>query len=437
MDHNFKGWVPTVTGRLSFSLIRGNEEGYNCNLNTNINRFVIGTSKRYLSDSVLPKFIIRHLLNHEPDYWFVCLASSGNDPANSSDSLEGKIFIFDNKLRWQQINAFIKNKVDLLEKSSDDDLNTIFNRIVTESDEHLLNQSLSACDFVLKRNGITELRISQDILEKTSPEAPKISVNSKGELENIKNRCAQMFFFLKDLTHIHQHHASSMDTLVTVYPVIDNKDCRWKSETLRVLQRKILEYKRLISRDSNGGVHSIRDSALGTLSYMKSFIQICDDEDNKKPEPLWNIEFLESSILAAQESQKNKLQAQIRAVEVSQNWFLGLLSLIFSFVGIGALIGTFTKIEEIKKIDAHWIYTDIISFVLEKPIAVLTLLIFCVVFIYIKVNFVNIKRNYTIRNFIRALQVFKQKNSVILIFGLSGLNICIVYLLLKLINHLN
>lgn len=437
MDHNFKGWVPTVTGRLSFSLIRGNEEGYNCNLNTNINRFLIGTSKRYLSDSVFPKFIIRHLLNHEPDYWFVCLASSGNNPASSSDSLEGKIFIFDNKLRWQKVNTFLKNKVNLLENASNDDLNIIFKEIITESNERLLNQSISACDFVLKRNGITELRISQEILEKTSPEAPKTSVNSNDEFDNIKNRCAQMFFFLKDLTHIHQHHASSMDTLVTVYPITDNKDCRWKSETLRVLQRKILEYKRLISRDSNGGAHSIRDSALGTLSYMKSFIKICEDEDNKKPEPLWNIEFLESSILAAQESQKNKLQAQIRAGDISQSWFLALLSLIFSFVGLGALIGTFSTKEEIEQINFHWIYTDIITFALEKPIAVLTFLTFCVLSIYIKANFVNIKRNSTIRNFIRALQVFKQKTSVILIFALCGLNIFMVYLLLKLINYLN
>ncbi len=432
MSFRFKGWVPTVTGRLSFSIIGSEEELYSCNIPAGNSRFIVSASKRSLSDSVLPDFIIRYFFKNKVDFWFLCIASSGDNPVDADDALKGMVYIFDDAGLWRNVKSFIEKQTSLFKNAiTDQEIEELYSNLESASAKELSCKSLFLCDFVLQRNGVIEIKVPDNLGSIISPGAPPLPENDK--LEMIHSRCSQIFFFLKDMTHIHQHHSPTMDTLVGLYHVEDD-DYTWRCETLRVLQRKVLEYKRAISRDSNGVVNNIRNSSLGILSYIKSFRKICEYNKGKKLQPEWNIDYLESSILAAQESQRNILQVKIRAADLSRNIFIGLFGIIFSFVGLGSLMGTFTKDDTFKKIKPHDFYTETISFILQNPIWVLITILFMVFLIFTQVNIVNIKNHAWYRNLVRISLLFKQKRAGFFVLFVSLLNILTIYFLLYLYN---
>ena len=73
----------------------------------------------------------------------------------------------------------------------------------------------------------------------------------------------QMFYFAKDVSHRHYHHRRSTDNLLPIVPA-DRDDLGWRRETLWALVRAVLEARR------RNRLQSYK-SALGILAYAEAF----------------------------------------------------------------------------------------------------------------------------------------------------------------------
>ncbi|WP_297754659.1 hypothetical protein [uncultured Shimia sp.] len=74
---------------------------------------------------------------------------------------------------------------------------------------------------------------------------------------------SQAFFFLRDIAHVHQHHAPTTDTILDVTPVSDDSHA-WQRETLYSLYRWVIQQKRSKSPIAYLG-------AKGVLAYARAF----------------------------------------------------------------------------------------------------------------------------------------------------------------------
>lgn len=76
--------------------------------------------------------------------------------------------------------------------------------------------------------------------------------------------CAQLYYFLKDITHRHYHHDNSADNILPLSPASAEDDLTWRRETLYALARAVLEKRR------QNALRAYRQ-AEGILAYCNAF----------------------------------------------------------------------------------------------------------------------------------------------------------------------
>jgi hypothetical protein len=268
----YKTWVPTVSGALSFSTLGSGghpTRPIRANIGDHRVRYVIAIQKRDLLDSLV-KFVAKRI--YSGNFVCVCVGKSSDDPLTQHDVLVGRLAIYHDEKIWKRdYRPFIAEKLDLLRSfpSSQDTQNSLEKAF----EDHFLNvktfiseSSSFFVDFRLNRNGVTTLTVPNhnneyfpsDELERQHMERIVVS---------------QAFFFLKDLSHNHQHHHRSLDTLVDVHLFTGN-EIAWRSSILRFLYRKIIECKRDLRPEAY-------NSSLGILIYAKAFKKITEREIGK------------------------------------------------------------------------------------------------------------------------------------------------------------
>ena len=93
----FKGWVPTVGGRLSFELVGQTSHPSKTyppiNVEGERSRYIVCYQKRNLGDALFPS-LLEFLRLNRSSLMFVCFASSSNVAEDDDASLEGRIMIF-------------------------------------------------------------------------------------------------------------------------------------------------------------------------------------------------------------------------------------------------------------------------------------------------------------------------------------------------------
>ncbi len=101
MSFSLFSWIPTVTGRLSFSIIGETDfpaPTEKVNVVDENHRYILCFQKRNnLLDSAIPLFkktIVDKIWGFLSNLYFVCLAKCKNDPCNDDSDLTGKIFLF-------------------------------------------------------------------------------------------------------------------------------------------------------------------------------------------------------------------------------------------------------------------------------------------------------------------------------------------------------
>lgn len=257
------GWVPTVGRRLSYSLI-----GYTnhpsvantANVADNKNRRILCLQTRTLLDSALPIFksqLAKWLFKYDGSFVFLLDAESTTNLLEEDQSLHGKLYVFKDRIDAEVDNKILDIKNAISELSEYDyslpgTLNDFYSKIQEKHLGNVQERSIFFADFVLERDGIIG-----------------IDFNGGNTLEHLI--CAQLFFFIKDISHRHQHHHPKTDTILDVYEM---SNINWQDEILRALYKRVLDFKR--SRNE-----WVCASALGILTYIKAFKKVCDAKSIK------------------------------------------------------------------------------------------------------------------------------------------------------------
>ncbi len=323
----YKGWMPTVAGKLSFSLIGETTENgpaVSVNRADAAHRYIVSYQNRNLNDSVLPRWLSRVLVKYRGSFNFVCVGRSSN-AIDDPGELSGSLMVFRVRGGWLKAEREIRYSQQMLAgiDISQFGLFPRFDCCFGSAIDKIKREAPFWVDFKLHRDGVVEIYLHDDI-EKSSG-----GVNyppSPVQVERIKDTiAAQCFYFLRDLTHRHQHHSPKTDTLMDLYRCDNEID--WRSESLRVLYRKILDFKR-IRKDE------VYCSSLGLLIYAKSFRYISKDLLGKTIFPSINDKLLEESIKASQVSTNNSLQQSIKNYDRTRNVTIGVLGLYLSLTSL-------------------------------------------------------------------------------------------------------
>lgn len=335
-----KGWVPTATGRLSFSFIGETSfptRAVGGNVANEWMRYIIVYQKRPTSDALFPWIACKlkrkskegaeEVAQREQHLWFLCIARCHKKSGRRA--LIGRVLVFGGPQSWRWVTEDRVRQalgaLNGLDNQPKSDLNArirsdykrLMWRATEEADFHV--------DFSLERHGEATFRVGAEALK-------HFEDGDAGNADAVNAVVSQAFFFLKDLVHRHQHHHPSTDTLTDVYPLDRKNPDLWRRRTDYSLMRIIIGSKRQPHDDSLG-------SALGILAYLRSFKAILENKpDGVENGPRkYNLESLEASIRAKQDSQRHRKQWQATTTLIYQAvavLFLTISSVLFYIVGL-------------------------------------------------------------------------------------------------------
>jgi hypothetical protein len=349
------GWIPNLRGRLSFSTIGTSTKPYPFNDHV-VDEIGLISQNRYLNDTALPrslriiffgtfspfrflfwcayflsgiifpsklklnksKFIrvIEKLLYHSGDFKFIFVK---HNKACTSENVSGEVFVIGQN-NIKPINS-------LLDKQLDDCSDLLV---------QLKNLSVIYAKVALPRNGLLE--IYDENINNVSDDDLNWVTRGEGFIrkEFEHNAVSQVYYFMKDLCHQHQHHDSKSDILLPLIKEDDNCEAYKKvtEGVLKSLYRTILKMRR---------THTENDyySMKGMMAYVSSFKAVMrdyactadilkdfsDEGDNKV---LLSVEAKAGSLKAVRES-KNKFTSMMPSI---MSLSVASLGLIFAFSSV-------------------------------------------------------------------------------------------------------
>ncbi|MBB3388613.1 hypothetical protein FHT82_001336 [Rhizobium sp. BK275] len=190
---------------------------------------------------------------------------------------------------------------------------------------------LSRCDMymnvVLNRDGVvtlSHLTWGNSRLERNTEEH---AIEIGFDLEH--GIADQTYFFVRDLTHQHQHHGNDADTIITTQRQEKPDDLSWCLEIMYSLYFHIITVK----RKGNPTEH-VR--ALGILAYLQSYKNIIKRRKDLVQPTLVLPEFDDASSKESIKATKDyidfKLNEQKRNSDNRKSFFLWVLATIFTVV---------------------------------------------------------------------------------------------------------
>lgn len=345
----YRGWIPTVAGKLSYRVIGDTKHPEPCIRANSIvgdHRYILCYQKRDLSDAVHSKLTL--LRSFSGDFRFVFIGRVKLDLNAINLPLYGHIYLFKDLRRWRsftegevrQCQQFIYHYQHNLDEQA-----AIENRVVESI--HTLKRRLDeradiAASVVLKRTG--ELLISRVVPRQREFMEASIDLHVYANLSLPDIVAAQFYYFLRDISHTHQHHNKNTDTILSIHK--SDNDIDWRKNVLFSLYNHIIARKR---------TSKLTDSvqALGILAYAHAFYAICRERLAERH--VWNTvkhtfptfldEPLTDSIKATLEQQKITAQeaAEIRAGK--WNKFFGLIGIVLTTLAILYEFGGHEPIE--------------------------------------------------------------------------------------------
>lgn len=242
----FCGWVPTITGHLSFSTIglgRNPRKLFKRFMSVGGQRYTVVCQKRRISDSLFGPLgdFINYLGGREgySVYTFIGECSS----ADGYDLLQGPCI----ELTLNEYRQ-LKPHFSELSTAQPDVFDEVFRKFAMEVASRGSSRLGAVCAVSLVRSGQITIMVDDDEIQ---------SANQQ------KLIASQAYFFMRDISHLHQHHAPTTDTILDVTPLADGTDA-WKRETLYSLYRWVIQQKRAKSEAAFLG-------AQGVLAYAKAF----------------------------------------------------------------------------------------------------------------------------------------------------------------------
>lgn len=293
----FAGWVPTIAGQLSFSLIGLGTNSSDCvtaNVETYAGasakvptRHVLVYQERVARDLPMPLWLAKRVRPWVRTH-FILVGSSApaNRPRLDLDTenkryqllhdeigvLKGKIYMVpydqDVPKATQRFLQVIKARIGEIERATP--RGTICGSFDLAAEFDLVPVAAAAegvvfaeCDFELYRSG--EVRLHFDAQTPAYAEAVDDAEEADETDEGlISGLSKQAYYFIKDISHRHFHHDASSDNILPAFRVRDGDDDGWRRDSLWSLSRAVLEHRR-----RNALLDHKR--ALGILAYAESF----------------------------------------------------------------------------------------------------------------------------------------------------------------------
>ncbi|WP_162801424.1 hypothetical protein [Azospirillum brasilense] len=210
--------------------------------------------------------------------------------------------------------------------------------------------------FSLSRTGSTTIAIPDD--PKTSSNAPSLPKDKPTRAHMMHLMAAQLFFFLRDIGHRHQHHDPKTDTISDLHRVQKNDDdFTWRLNTLYSMYRKVIDLKRAPHSDTLA-------NAMGVIAYAETFEKICREELGEvksKDLPTYYSTQTKDSITAAKSALELSYAEYVRKRDGRRGLLISVLGAVFAFVALLSL----AKSE--REILAHPYLVKIAEFMLTYP----------------------------------------------------------------------
>lgn len=374
------GWIPNLRGRLSFSTIGSSTIPYESE-DTDRTEYKIITQDRTLNDSALPRFIRKPIFEYRKSPIRKVLIKAYTSGIFKKKRLEKMLFnsgdfqfvFFQNKNEStdERISGSIyvisKDIVGLnfLEYESILSLMLEDNKSATDVISLLEKSSVFYSKFLLERNGLTVF--SDVTLKKIKMECLKWDKSTDYKTFKLK-AVSQLYYFLKDMCHQHQHHDSKADMLL---PVIESDKPQVEAinhlgeKIFKSLYRVVLKMRR---------THTAKDyySMRGIISYINSFRSIvlkikgCEALANKYEKEgdegiISSIDAKSQSLLFIEEK-KSKFWLSMPSIG---SLSIATMALLFAFSSL--IVNVNRSLETPFKFTVSKSYYDFVNFILDKP----------------------------------------------------------------------
>lgn len=294
----FAGWVPTITGQLSFSLIGQGTNSADC-VTANVETFdpptarvptrhVIVHQKRIARDLSVPGWLAK-LVKPWVGVHFVLVGTSGAADRPRLDLppkrgryqilgdqigvLRGKVYVAGheekNKNALPNFARDITRRIVKIERSTprgticgDFDLKEELSLVPTVAKS--VGVTLAECSFEIYRSGEIRLFFDETADVFSSAEDESTTDQSRAPQNLSEGLAKQIYYFIKDISHRHFHHDASSDNMLPAFEVLQGDDDSWRRDSLWSLSRAVLEHRRR-------NVLIGHKQALGILAYAESF----------------------------------------------------------------------------------------------------------------------------------------------------------------------
>lgn len=329
---HFCGWVPTVTGHLSFTTLATGSFPSRCWRRECGKRFV-AVQRRDLLDVLVPYAESVEVINYFREklsnivvgisgrFWYILDAVEAED----GETLKGIIHMVpatNNKPFVKQLKTWLANTGALSG--------------VDQMMHSTKNASCYTVKFSLERGGKASL----------FPE-------TNGQGSELRHLLAnQTFFFLKDISHVHQHHHPSHDAITEVCEISDKHSKEhWVTQTQFSLYRAIIRFKRFKNEKA-------LFRAAGILAYAQSFDRRYGSENS--PAKNYHVGELKESLAVGREEIK---YFQGKTLSVSET----LRGFFFAAFGLVAAAGIFARLSGKQDFEVDSSIIAIAEFVASKP----------------------------------------------------------------------
>lgn len=420
MVQQFRGWVPTVAGNLSFSAFGETTfptPAVTANVTDQKTRYVVSYQARHCGDYIAPifrDFIGKHFFRVKGTFRFLCIAKATSPGLNRQETLEGRLFVFHDKQTWRNlVEPLVKDSQESLERFRDNpmgnDLLVHFEPRFQQLIAEIPSRSSLWADFILDRSGVVEIR--SDINQEKSEDAPRFPQGKNRQNRLLHAVVEQLYYFLRDIGHRHQHHHPKTDTIIGIHANAD--DIEWRLSTLFSMYRKIIHYKRHPEK-------KVFFNSLGVLAYAKTFRQICEKQlpDGAFDRfPDYYDANMEQSIEGIQSKIQNTLtQRQVRS-DAIRNAIIGFAGLIISLAAITSLV------ENKPALDPHPILLVLTKFVINETPFIIPIIAGLVYIYFVVREHVLPEDNKLYRGILRIMLTQKRRYtiSVFLLLGVMFL----------------
>jgi len=339
----FRGWIPAVSGRLSFTVfgITSNPKpAESANVADAHCRYLVAYQKRVAGDALAPYF---YHLNDK--FWFVFIATTEDDNKFPQQFLVGDAFIFSDADPWYNTVLPEILKLQEMMHSYSGEFNGDLKQYIGTNDADLTSICKQSCLFngsvKISRTGTTSITI--DWPQKDSPHTVVLPETGGRRDYLIHNLAAQLFFFLKDLGHRHQHHHPRTDTVVDLHRYDGVNDVPWRLSTLYSIYRKIIIFKR------NPHIANF-NNCIGLVAYARAFESISKEElkvkeDEDSPLPIYYSHDMLDSIKSTQARVERDFAIRQKRSDTARTLIISITSLLVGFLGILKLSNYTTTVE--------------------------------------------------------------------------------------------